>query len=140
MNTHAISDASAAQKTVIAGSQRKLPVKGADWPRIRDTKATRGRRYVVDLRPVKYGPGSRLYFETLDDPKLKAKELAIRREPAPAATEGDPMSDEVIEPADRPVRVPKLRAARCATFWPTRSASWSRRRPRWKTAARSWRA
>jgi integrase len=77
MDTPLTDERSALAKAAMTGKQRKLPVKRDDWPRIRDTKATKGKRYVVDLRPVKYGPGSRLYFATLDDAKLKAKQLAV---------------------------------------------------------------
>jgi hypothetical protein len=61
---------------VPSGSPR-LPIKRAEWPRIRDiSREGRKCRYVLDLRPHVYGKGSRLYFETLEEAKLRAKELA----------------------------------------------------------------
>jgi hypothetical protein len=67
----------AAEGAVVTEKGRRLPLKRTEWPRIRDTKKAGSKsRYVLDLRPHVYGQGSRLYFENLEDAKIKAKELA----------------------------------------------------------------
>ncbi|MEI9898105.1 MAG: hypothetical protein WDN28_30680 [Chthoniobacter sp.] len=60
------------------GADRRMPLKRKEWPRIRETREKSAKsRYMLDLRPHVYGKGSRLYFENLEDAKIKAKQLAI---------------------------------------------------------------
>ena len=66
----------APEKQVMTRKRHKMPVKRADWPRIRDTQIKGKGQFVVDLRPHVYGKGSRLYFPTLEAAQLKAKQLA----------------------------------------------------------------